>query len=94
VGLCLYNAVRFSSFQDFNRTKRDGINMRVTVVKKQKESDERLIARFNKAVQRSKKIQRIRDTRYNSKKPRKRFVRAAAIKREGYRAAREKQKFY
>lgn len=68
--------------------------MRVVVVKKQKESDERLMARFNKAVQKSKKIQRIRDERYYKKQPKKRSVRAAAIKREEYRAKREKQKFY
>ena len=68
--------------------------MKVIVVKKPKESDERLMARFNKAVQKSKKIQMIRDSRYFSKKPRKIYTRAGAIKREGYRAAREKQKFY
>lgn len=68
--------------------------MQITVVKRPKESDERLMARFNKAVQKSKKIQKIRDTRYFSKKPRRVNVRAAAIMREGYRSAREKQKFY
>jgi len=78
----------------YNLAKRDGNNMKVVVVKKPKESDERLMARFNKAIQRSKKVQLIRETRYHSKKPRKIYIRAAAIKREGYRAAREKQKFY
>jgi len=68
--------------------------MRVKVYKKKKESDERLIARFNKAVQKSKKIQKIRETRYHKKDTKKRYVREGAIKREEYRAKREKQKFY
>lgn len=68
--------------------------MRVTVVKKPKESDERLIARFNKEVQKSRKIQKIRDSRYRVKKLKKIKVRAAAIKREFYRAQKEKNKFY
>ncbi len=68
--------------------------MRVHVTKSKKESDERLIARFNKAVQKSKKIQKIREERYHKKDSKKRYVREAAIKREGYRAKREKQKFY
>ncbi|MBT3705178.1 hypothetical protein HOG17_05365 [Candidatus Peregrinibacteria bacterium] len=68
--------------------------MRVHVVKNKKESDERLIARFNKAVQKSKKIHKIREGRYHKKDSKKRYVREAAIMREGYRAKREKQKFY
>lgn len=68
--------------------------MRVKVIKKQKESDERLMERFNKAIQKSKKIPKIREARYNVKKPKKRYVRSAAIKREEYRSQREKQKFY
>jgi hypothetical protein len=68
--------------------------MKVKVTKKPKESDERLMARFNKAVQKSKKIPKIRETRYHTKKTKKRYVREGAIKREEYRAKREKQKFY
>jgi hypothetical protein len=68
--------------------------MRVVVVKRPKESDERLVARFNKEVQKSRKIQRIRETRYRQKAPTRRLVKTAAIMREMYRAKREKNKFY
>ena len=68
--------------------------MKVVVVKKPKESDERLIARFNKAVQKTKKVPRIRDAKFRKKKPTKRLVRQGAIKRDEYRAKREKSKFY
>jgi len=68
--------------------------MRVYVIKRPKESDERLIARFNKEVQKSRKVQQIRDTRYNQKPAKKRVVKKAAIMREMYRAKREKNKFY
>jgi len=68
--------------------------MKVTVLKRPKESDERLIARFNKEVQKSRKIQKIRDTRYNKKKPTRRLQKNSAIMREMYREKREKNKFY
>jgi|SaaInlStandDraft_4_1057021.scaffolds.fasta_scaffold66385_2 hypothetical protein len=68
--------------------------MRVAVSKKPKESDERLMARFNKAVQKSKKVYRIRDAKFHKKKSTKRLVRQGAIKRDEYREKREKQKFY
>lgn len=68
--------------------------MKVTVVKRPKESDDRLIARFNKEVQKSRKIQKIRDTRYNKKPIKARVAKKAAIMREMYRAKREKNKFY
>jgi len=68
--------------------------MKVVVVKNSKESNERLITRFNKAVQKSRKVQLIRETRYHRKSPRKWYVRDAAIMREKYRSDREKNKFY
>lgn len=68
--------------------------MKVVVTKKPKESDERLMARFNKAVQKSKKVHKIRDAKFHKKQTTKRQVRAGAIKREEYRAKREKNKFY
>jgi len=68
--------------------------MKVIVFKDSKESNERLITRFNKAVQKSRKIPQIRNTRYNKKSPTKRLIRASAIMREMYRAKREKNKFY
>ena len=68
--------------------------MRVTVVKKEKESNERCIARFTKAVQASRKVKRIRSTRYHAKKATKTKQRAAAVMREHYRGLRAKTKFY
>lgn len=59
-----------------------------------KESNERLIARFNKKIQGSRKLVKVRDERYMVHKPKKRKVRAAAIMREKYRSLREKNKFY
>ena len=52
------------------------------------------MARFNKAVQKSKKVYRIRDAKFHKKKSTKRLVRQGAIKRDEYREKREKQKFY
>ena len=69
-------------------------HMKVVVVKDQKESNERLITRFNKTVQKSRKVMKVRATRYNKKDPTKRMVRAAAVVRDMYRAKKEKNKFY
>jgi RNA polymerase-interacting CarD/CdnL/TRCF family regulator len=68
--------------------------MKVVVVKDSKESNERLITRFNKAVQKSRKVMKVRTTRYHKKSPTKRMIRAAAVMRDMYRAKREKNKFY
>lgn len=68
--------------------------MKVVVSKDAKESNERLITRFNKSVQKSRKIQMIRDSRYHTRPLKKRKIRARAIMRDKYRAEREKNKFY
>ena len=68
--------------------------MKVVVVKNKKESNERLISRFNKKVQGSRKILKVRSDRYHSKKDTKRLTRASAIMREHYRSIREKNRFY
>ena len=68
--------------------------MKVVVVKKDKESNERLLSRFNKFVQRSRKIQKVRSGRYREDATSKRQERAAAKMRDHYRAQREKSKFY
>lgn len=68
--------------------------MRVTVVKNEKESNERCIARFNKTVQSSRKILLVRKERYHAKSPTKGYVRAAAIKRDYYRGLRQKRAFH
>lgn len=65
----------------------------IYAIKKQSESNERLMSRFKKVVQRS----RIMDTkrnRYHKAKPTKLYMRIAATKRAAHRAAREKAKFY
>ncbi len=68
--------------------------MRVTVWKNEKESNERLITRFNKKVQSSRKLLKIRSERYNKRAPTKRLKKVAAIMRERYRSQKEKSKFY
>ncbi|MEK7547486.1 MAG: hypothetical protein AAB540_01190, partial [Patescibacteria group bacterium] len=68
--------------------------MGVVVWKGEKESNERLIARFNKKVQGSRRLLELRSKRYHSRKPNKKRVRTAAIMRDFYRAKREKSKFY
>ncbi len=68
--------------------------MKVSVRRGEKESNERLIARFNKKVQGSRKLLEIRAKRYFVPTKTKKEERAAAIKREHYRTKREKSKFY
>ena len=68
--------------------------MKVSLVKKEGESNERLMSRFNKKVQGSRKLLLVRDKRYYSEEPKKRYVRAAAVMRSKYRVNREKSKFY
>lgn len=67
--------------------------MPVKVVKNDKESVDRVISRFNKKVQASRILLKKRTTRYFSKPDTKRIVRTKAIKREEYRALREKNRF-
>jgi ribosomal protein S21 len=67
--------------------------MAVIVIKNPQESPERLIARFNKKVQQSRILILTRAKRYRKKKPTARLVRRAALKREQYRAERQKSKF-
>jgi len=68
--------------------------MHVTVWRNEKESNERLITRFNKKVQASRKILKVRTGRYHKKADTKRQVRQSAIMREFYRKKREKSRFY
>jgi len=68
--------------------------MKVTVWKKDGESNERAIARFNKLVQASRKLLLVREKRYHIPTITKREIRAAALVRSSYRAAKEKSKFY
>lgn len=68
--------------------------MQVHITKTEKESNERCITRFNKAVQASRKVPRIRSARYHKSDPTKRQARAAAVMREFHRARKSKNKFY
>jgi len=68
--------------------------MRVTIWKNDKESNERCITRFNKKVQASRKLLKLRSERFHNKKDTKRQQRASAIMRDKYRAIREKNRFY
>lgn len=65
----------------------------IYAVKKQNESNERLMSRFKKVVQRSR-IMETKRKRYYADKPTKKQVREAAVKRSHYRGKREKAKFY
>lgn len=65
----------------------------IYAIKKQSESNERLMSRFKKVVQRSR-IMETKRNRYHATKPTKSFVREAAVKRSENRAKREKAKFY
>jgi len=66
----------------------------IYAVKKQNESNEKLINRFKKIVQRSRIIMDSKRGRYHANKPTKQFVRAAAVKREFYRTKRRRKQFY
>lgn len=68
--------------------------MKVTIWKNDKESSERAITRFNKKVQASRKLLKIRGERYHKKDDTKRQVRQSAVMREKYRAQKEKSRFY
>lgn len=68
--------------------------MQVVVVVSDKESNERAISRFNKAVQSSRKLLKVRSERYHSRPESRRHSRAAAVMREHYRGKRAKNKFY
>jgi ribosomal protein S21 len=68
--------------------------MKVTIWKNEKESNERTITRFNKKVQASRKLLKIRTERYHSGPKSKRQERKAAVMRDYYRSQKEKNKFY
>lgn len=65
----------------------------IYAIKKSNESNERLMSRFKKVVQRSR-VMEIKRNRYFADKPTKTQVRAAAVIRETHRKRRERAKFY
>ncbi|MEK7544765.1 MAG: hypothetical protein AAB551_01400 [Patescibacteria group bacterium] len=67
--------------------------MAVTINRNTQESPERFIARFNKKVQQSRILVMTREKRYRTRKMTPRLVRNKALKREYYRALKQKSKF-
>lgn len=65
----------------------------IYAVKKQGESNERLMSRFKKLVQRGRVMLQKRN-RYHQQEPTKKYIRDAAVKRSEHRAKRAKAKFY
>lgn len=61
--------------------------------KNSKESNEKLVSRFQKKVQGSRIILLAKERMYYKKPIKKKKIRARAIMREHYRAVREKQKY-
>ncbi|MBN2087772.1 30S ribosomal protein S21 [Candidatus Peregrinibacteria bacterium] len=66
----------------------------IYAIKKQNESNERLISRFKKVVQRSRVLMNAKQHRYHEQPKRKRYTRLAAVKRDFYRSKRAKEQFY
>jgi len=66
----------------------------IYAIKKQNESNERLISRFKKLVQRSRVLMDTKQHRFHEQKPRKRYVRQSAVKRAHYRNIRRKEQYY
>lgn len=66
----------------------------IYAVKKANESNERLISRFKKVVQRSRILMSTKKGRFHTDKPTKKFVRESAIMRAKHRKTREKAKYY
>ncbi len=58
------------------------------------ESSEKRVARFKQWFNRSRIGDQVKEGRYNKKKLTPRLIRQAALKREEFRDAREKNKFY
>jgi len=65
----------------------------IYAIKKQSESNERLMSRFKKVVQRSR-IMELKRNRYHKGKPTKKLQREAAVMRAQNRKKRERAKYY
>ncbi|MBU0727769.1 30S ribosomal protein S21 [Patescibacteria group bacterium] len=66
----------------------------IYAVKKQNESNERLISRFKKMVQRSRVLLGAKQHRFHEQPKRKRYIRQAAVMRSHHRKVREKAQYY
>ncbi|MBN1258400.1 30S ribosomal protein S21 [Candidatus Peregrinibacteria bacterium] len=62
-------------------------------IKKPNESNERLISRFKKLVQRSRVVMDTKKTQYHANAPTKGRIRKAAIMRSHYRKLKEKNQY-
>lgn len=60
----------------------------IYAIKKQNESNERLISRFKKLVQRSRIMNDVKGSRYHKRSPKKGYIRKAAVMRAHYRKKR------
>ncbi len=65
----------------------------IYAIKKPNESNERLMSRFKKVIQRSR-VMEVKRNRYFADKLTKTQVRTAAVIREMHRKKRERAKFY
>lgn len=63
----------------------------IYAIRKQNESNERLISRFKKVVQRSRILINAKKKRYHSRKPNKKYIRQAAIIRALHRERRRRE---
>jgi len=68
--------------------------MAVWALKRDNETNEKLIKRWKRQVNNARIMQKIRDERYQKGDPSKRVVRIAAIKRSGFQEKRRKEQFY
>jgi len=66
----------------------------VYAIKKTNESNERLISRFKKLMQRSRILMNVKKSRYHEREKNKDYVRHAAVIREGHRKRKAKEQFY
>lgn len=66
----------------------------IYAIKKKNESNERLISRFKKVVQRSRVIMSTKRGKFHTNPLTKKQIREAAVKRDFYRKQREKKRFY
>jgi ribosomal protein S21 len=62
--------------------------------KKANESNERLISRFKKVVQRSRILFDVKKHRYFEREKRKLYIRQAAVRRDSYRKQNAKEQYY
>ncbi|TSC79041.1 MAG: hypothetical protein G01um101425_887 [Candidatus Peregrinibacteria bacterium Gr01-1014_25] len=68
--------------------------MAIYAIRKADESNDRVQQRFKQQVQKSGLIKMMRERNVRKKKPNKRLGRLRALKREEFRTANRKKKFY